>query len=557
VFKVTAALKAYLTQHHQLKANASDEEVKALATQLLLTKKLDVDKINELCKDGNDAVANMAQASADAATNAVKAVLEAYGIKPKEGGTGTGGTGTEGKTTETAVKLTPEEEAVKSVLAKLGVSMGDDGAKSATPTDFAGVMHKSANGASNVRVKNAYESYSNTKTALVFPNATKSGAKHFKAGQPATFHGEQLYSPSDLTKAVTAAYFKWSLASSSRPSDIPRGLRMTDHDKDLVNYAIHEMKWTGLLNATEDGGGIKVARRKLTEFEIKALLDDATSGGVEIAPIEFDDALVTTPVLYGEFFPMVEVYDVARGRRMKGGAVANPTFGSTQEGTAITAFDTTSFVSAFDTTIYAASAGMEIGLDFEEDSPTNVGSIIIDKFGEKAMEWLDRVIVAGNGTTEPQGITLASGITTINSDNGVSGPPTVSDYEGLMFGVTKAFRTNKGSRNVFFGNETSYRRARAIPVGPADERRVFGLTHGDYMLLDQPYKIQGSLTNSQIGYANLGYYRMYRRLGFNVRMETAGNYLATRNLRLIVVRMRYGGRMELGGAAALSSDSQQ
>jgi hypothetical protein len=69
---------------------------------------------------------------------------------------------------------------------------------------------------------------------------------------------------------------------------------MTEHDRDLVMYAIHEKEWSGILHGEgdEDPAAIKVYRRKLSDFEVKALLDDSTSGGIEIAPIEFDDALV-------------------------------------------------------------------------------------------------------------------------------------------------------------------------------------------------------------------------------------------------------------------------
>ena len=414
--------------------------------------------------------------------------------------------------------------------------------------------------AGSVRVKGFGERFDMTRKDLYCPERTKSGTKHALSGQPAMFGNIQLKSTSEYGYAQAAAWFKFCLLSNTtHKNEIPHNLRMTEMDKKLVEYAIHENEFTGWLrDGFEDDRPhqIPVSRRKLTEFERKALLDDSTSGGIEIAPIEFDDALVTIPVLNGELFPLVNVVNVARGRRMKGGSVGNPTFSSTAEGTAMTPFDTTGLVSAFDTTIHPATGSMEIGLDFEDDSPTDIGKIIINKFGEKSLEWLDRVVAVGNGTTEPQGVMVSSTVTVVPSDNDTSGPPTVSDYEGLMFAVQKQYRNTKGSKNVYIGNETSYRRARAIAVGPSDERRVFGMTHGDYMIFDTPYKINHNIGNSQIAYANLGYYRMYRRLGLNVRLETAGNYLAIRHQRLIVVRMRYGGQLELGGAAAYMSDAQ-
>ncbi len=46
-------------------------------------------------------------------------------------------------------------------------------------------------------------------------------------------------------------------------------------------------------------------RRKLTDVEIKALPDDGTSGGLEAGPIVFDDAMILTPILYGETLPVI------------------------------------------------------------------------------------------------------------------------------------------------------------------------------------------------------------------------------------------------------------
>jgi HK97 family phage major capsid protein len=520
--KITIALKAFLLGKGLVSANAPETDVRSAALKALSDGKMTTAELNDLCREENGA------GTLDAlVAKALNEKLAALNLAPAE--------------TKNAT-----EKAFDAAMS--GFKTKD----STTASAFGGVAF-----GINPEVKSIGDMYSKSRSELFLPERTRSGMKRVDAGRPAMFNGERLYGTSQMGKAVAQAYFKWQIACTSQPNDIPRGLRMTDHDKEILKFALHECEWTGLINPhPEDGGGIAVKRRKLQEFEVKALLDDATSGGIEIAPIEFDDVLVTTPVLFGELFPLVNVVDVARGRRMKGGTVGNPTFGATGEGTGITAFDTTAFVASFDTTIYVASASMEIGMDFEEDSPTNIGGIIIDKFGEKAMEWYDRVIAVGNGTTEPQGISLATGTTVVPSDFSTSGPPTVSDYEGLMFGVNKAYRNTKGSRNVYIANEVSYRNARAIPVGPADERRVFGMTHGDYQILDTPYKVQNDITNSTIMYANLGYYRLYRRLGVTVRNETGGNYLASRNQRLIVVRLRTGGKLEQGGAAAIMTDAK-
>lgn len=554
--KLTQALKNWAVANLGVKADATDAEFNSAILGGLSTGKLTAEKMNELLKDNTtDAIGSLVAKSVDAALAPLKGVLEQLAGKLGQI------TPTVTTTTTTQPTLTPEEERVKATLAKLGYVPGG-ASQQADAVDPNRVLFRAANGAGSPRVKGVAEKFSTNKSVVTYPDhgAKKYMGKWYRPNAEVKFCGDVLHTPTQLGKAVAAAYFKWSLACANHPRDIPRGLLMNDEDRDLMNFALHELEWSGVVKCRDDGYDWehKVARRKLTEMEIKSLLDDSISGGIEIAPIEFDDALVTVPVLYGELFPLVNVVDVSRGRRMKGGSVSNPTFASSQEGTAIQAFDTTSFVSAFDTAIYVAAAAMEIGMDFEEDSPTNIGTIIMDKYGEKAQEWLDMVIAIGDGTTQPQGIFNAAGTTSVPADMGTGGPATVSDYESLMFTVAKQYRGTKGERNIYLANETTYRRARAIPVGPNDERRVFGMTHADFMLLDTPYKInnQPGLPNTSIAYGNMGYYRMYRRLGFNVRVETGGNYLATKNLRLIVVRMRYGGKVELGGAFSVCLDAQ-
>ena len=48
---------------------------------------------------------------------------------------------------------------------------------------------------------------------------------------------------------------------------------------------------------------------------VKTLIDDATSGGLEAAPIVFDDMVIQTPLLNGELFPLVTTVPLDRGRR--------------------------------------------------------------------------------------------------------------------------------------------------------------------------------------------------------------------------------------------------
>lgn len=440
------------------------------------------------------------------------------------------------------------KKAVRAELKKFGAATAD-----ATPTPA--MLFGKAGG---VRIKSAAEQYSANTTAATYPGRMRKdggGANHPFAGQPAQFMGRTLDRPSDLGKAVSAAWVKWCINSQHGPGGIPQNMRLTDHDKDLVGYAMRHMAWSGYIGGSE--GKEKVNRKKLTEFQVKGLLDDTASGGIEATPIVFDDAIVMIPVLYGEIFPFVNVTNVPRGRRMKGAAMQNPSFVSgNAEGTAIQPFNTASFVSAFDTPIHVATGAMEIGLDFEEDSPVDMGGAVIEKYGEKALEWLDRVCAVGNGYNEPLGILNTLGLTAIPTDFGASGPPTVSDYEALFFGMAKQWRNEAGAVCAYIGNDTSYRRARAIQVGSGDERRVFGMDESDYTLLGRPYKVQNDITNAKVAFVNLKRYRMYRRLGLTVRVETAGRQLALNNTKLLVLRMRYGGQLENAGAISVNVDAQ-
>lgn len=425
-----------------------------------------------------------------------------------------------------------------------------------TPDDVFGKSTSTA-----VRVKTAAEQYSTTTTQAMYPGRMRkdgTGSMHPFAGQPATFMGRALDHPSELAKAVSGAWIKWCIKSSNGGSEagIPYNLRLTEHDRDLVMHAMKNQAWSGYVRGSGEQTS-RVNRKKLTEWQVKALLDDTTSGGIEITPIVFDDAIVMIPVLYGELFPFVNVVNIPKGRRVKGGAMTNPTFTSgVAEGTAIQPFNTSSFVTAFDTSIHVAVGAMETGLDFEEDSPVDLGSAVVEKYGDKALEWLDRVIAVGNGYNEPLGILNTTGLVAISTDNGAAGPPTVSDYEGLYFGLAKQWRKEAGAVTAYIGNDTSYRRAMGIQVGPGDERRVFGMEHDGYMMLKRPYKVQNDVANNKVAFANLKRYRMYRRLGLTVRVETSGRALALANTKLLVLRMRYGGQMENANAVAINSDAQ-
>lgn len=528
--KLTPALKSHFVKHFGVKEDASDAELKRVVSQKFLNGKILKSKLVELSNASDDSGKKTEKKSDSGKKTGKKGNSAKSGMSEKE-------------ISELVAK------GIEDGLKKFNTDVsGRDDGTTITPT-------KLYSAGAKIRVKSATESYSFARKGAIVPNFRKDGTPNGRpdAGQPAMFMGRALDHPSDLDKACATAWLKWTIKHTHGTQDIPQCMRLTDHDTDLVMHALHNYEWTGAVKRET----MEFSRKKLNEFEIKALLDDSISGGIEATPIVFDEAIVLIPVLYGELFPHVNVVNLPRGRRVKGAVQQNPTFTSgNQEGQAIQPFNTASFISAFDTAVNVAVGAMEIGLDFEEDSPVNIGSTILEKYGEKAMEWLDRVIAVGNGYNEPLGIFNTIGLNVLTSDNGIGGPPTVSDYEGMMFGVAKQFRNEAGAVTAFVANDTTYRRARAINVGPNDSRRVFGMTHADYMLLEKPYKVQNNIPNSYAAFVNLKRYRMYRRLGLTVRVETQGRALALSNTKLLVVRMRYGGQMELASAMSAIENMQ-
>ena len=127
--------------------------------------------------------------------------------------------------------------------------------------------------------------------------------------------------------------------------------------------------------------------------------------------------------------------------------------------------------------------------------------------------------------------------------------------ESLLFSVGKQFR-KPALRPAFLSNDTTYSRVRGIAVGGGDERRIFGLDHQSYKLLEYPYRIDNALANTRTCFASLAKFRLYRRQGMEVRWVTEGETLARKNTVLLVVNARYGGRVMDANAFATIVDGQ-
>lgn len=413
-----------------------------------------------------------------------------------------------------------------------------------------------------LRVKRAVEQYDGTKSALLAPAITAKGRAHPMAGRQLMDYSESgkgrpLDTSSDRDKAVAGAWAKFVISADLKKSKNLAFMSLSDHDKDLVVHALQNEKWGG---STDGGDFADIAGRKLHPHEQKSLIDDATSGGTSAAPILFDDMVIQTPLLNGELFPLVNTIPIDRGRRIEGVVTGTVTGGwGGVDDTSIALYDTTSYVTAFDTTIFRWEGAIRIGLDFLSDTPIDFAQHLTAQYGERLLEDLDDVIATGDGTTQPEGITVKSGTTSID----FGGVTTLGNYESLRFGVRKPeHRSALLSSAVFCGSETSYQRARAIPVGASDARRLggtFGVTVGGtsgydgYNWMDRPFKINESLGNTKIFYGILARYRMYRRRGLTMRTSTEGDTLIRKNEMLIVAMARMGGQLERGAVAAKTS----
>jgi HK97 family phage major capsid protein len=353
--------------------------------------------------------------------------------------------------------------------------------------------------------------------------------------------GQPALLPSQLENAKAGAMLK-RLAQKA-------GLQveLSDHEQDLL-AACFDDPWCGEIGGQHE--------KVFDGMRAKALLDDSTSGGLEAVPIWFDENLVQFALLHGELLPFVDSVAVPRGRRVEGASVANAAIvWGVAEGTAMTAFDTADLVAALDTTIFPATCAIEVGRDALADSPAALGAILTANIGQGLLAEFDEMIAVGNGTTQPDGICAASGITTSAKSGGNGSAWVINDLETLSFAVNKAYRKSIFNP-CFVGNDTTYARLRGINVGAADARRIFGLDQQSYTLLGWPYKVQNDIPNATLLFSCLQKYRWYKREGVSVEWSTAGRTLMLANKSLLVVRSRVGGRVMDGNGTAQITTGQ-
>jgi HK97 family phage major capsid protein len=387
--------------------------------------------------------------------------------------------------------------------------------------------------ADHVRVKSACERYSSVRKA----------ARHVRSGQTVRYRGRDAELLSQLETAKAGAFLKFL----GQRAGI--NVNISEDERALLEETIEKDRWCGKVGTEWRTG--------LSGETVKALLNDSTSGGREIVPDWFDDALITLPLLHSEILPEVDLRDVPRSNAIEGASIGNPTVTwGTAEGTAATLFNTANLVAELNTAIHPVAVSIEVGNDFLSDAAVNVGDVLLETIGHRMLQELDRVVVAGNGTSEPQGIINASGVVEVDAVTPTTGPLTYDDALNLCFGVAKQYRA-PAYRPGYIMTDTAYKRFRAIATGvTGDTRPLFGMDVNAYELLQYPVRIeQTGLANNEIVFGALQKYRLYRRQGVESRFTSEGQTLALKNSSLLTVRGRFGGRAMDASAFAVMDNA--
>lgn len=520
--KLTDALKTWLRDNKEVAGDAEDNAYSKAAADALVDGSLSNDEFVLLTKDPDAEKANVLADKFDKLLDAVVANQA------------------ELKELATAIATKPEMKKVESNVTERTIANSEE-----TDGDVV------------VNVITADKQYDSTKGIKYFPATTKDGRRHGSAGRRFSEAGRYIDEQSELDRAVCGAFAKWSFFGPLAERGILPKSVINEHDKQLVQYALHNMKWGGVISefGKESDNGIEVKDRKLQPHEIKQIYDESgASRGMELVPIVFDDAIITTPLLHSEYFPRVNLINVPRGRRMEGASLSTMTVTWTgTESDAITLETTAAFVTAFDTNIHVASGSILIGLDFLSDTPVNFGDYITQLYGQQLLFDLDRVIVDGDGSAEPTGFNTDVG-TAVAFSNAWS----YANIVALMFAVTKAYTQNTDkNRVVFGGTEATYADLRGLATGITnDTRPVFGTDMETWSILGHPFLPNAAYAEVDLAYVNLARYRMYRRLGMTLAATTEGRTLTLANQMLMTMRARFGGQMEDVSAIAYTNTGE-
>ena len=535
--KITSELRVHMAQKHGVATDASDDDVKTAVLEKFASGALSIEQLAELGsgekpasnEDRLDRVVNAISERVEKSLDAKmdKMVAKAHQLS--------GNDGAALDDYDIAQNLPPGNPDPEVVLR-------------------AAAQHSEKN--ENIRVKKVSERYSNTKSALTYRNDRRG-----REGKPVMYLERGVEKGLDtLSEVEWAKTGAWMLLQMKKAGlkrtplgleEIPWNHPFFQHCSELCKETAHEDVFVGPMGSLDDDSQL-FGRRKFSDYDIKTVLDESGgSGGGNAVPEFFDAALIVTPLLHGELLPYVNIIRVAKGGASDGASFGTSTFVSTASGSAVAEFGTDSFVSAFDTTFFPMTTAITFGLDFLSDAVASFAQQVAAQIGQEHLRWWDEQIAIGDGTTEPQGVFVATN-TTVSGITNTFSSFTYDDILEIIFTINKQHRMKDGGRATrLIMNEPQYKEFLQILVNSEANHPTFGVRASlEYELAGWPVSIESNIANGNVGLCNLRGYRAYFRQGLQFQVITAGKTLALDNEQLLMARGRYGGQLELSGYMA-------
>jgi len=552
-------LKQHLVENFGLAADASDDTAKSLLKEKMASDELSLEKYDELMSKKADAPKEKAAELADSiAEKTTKGVVDGLGGKfdmligaltdkqeksaPAEK--------PEPKEVEEPQESLKEMEArlMKSIQEKYGDKpvLGNDGGDALKMWDMAYQENENKDA---IRVKSQVERWSHNRTAVVHKGRTAKGLGI--EGQPILVNGNEVHHLTERTKWLSTAWAKFQLAPE----------HLNERETELVQWILHNEKFHTPWSTSGESKMLSESERMSVwhahkGMYSKAVIDDTTSGGEYATPEFFDMDFITTPTLASENISQyTNMVSVPRGTAAQNFIMGRPTIAAANtEGSATSVFTTTGFISNHDTEFYRAAGFMELGRNFLEDAHPGVLMEVYNQYMLSVQLWLNEQIMAGDGTTEPEGVTVDTGTGDITPANPTTGALTLADALNMLFGVGKAYRERGGRNNaIYCMTDQTYKLFRSIATGvTGDTRLVFGDSVEDYTLFGHPVVIEeNGLSNSDAVFFQAKGYRLYQRQGARMIREDRGDALVRKNVILAGVDVRYGGQLDEPGYAAV------
>lgn len=555
-------LKNFLIEKFGLDPKADDATAKSLAAAKIKSDELSLEKYTELLNQKEEApkdkAAELAGLVAKGVSDSLKGNLDSIGTGIGDLTKGIGDLVTHLKgSTEKKEEIPPGNEPSaaeqeKALMERMKKEAGEVEHQKGSQNSVWKAAFDQSGDKGALRVKECVERWNDTKTALTYKsdNSRRMGV-YQKSMQ---VNGMEVNEQTERSKHLAAVWLKLQTMPEM----------MKEWEVEVAQWIIHKEKFVvpgemypRYLTETERHA-VWEHNKNFYNKGVKAVIDDATSGGENAIPEFFDYDLIVTPTLASEnLLSYTNVVMVPRGVAAQNFTMGRPTFAAANaEGTGneVSLFTTTSFIAAHDTNFFRAAGFTELGMNFLEDASPRILAEIQNQYRETAGLWFNEQITNGDGTTEPQGIKNDSGTADVTPANPTTGAATIGDYVELYFAVNKAFRQKGGLQNAcYIMTDTTYGRARAIATGvTGDTRLVFGESIGDYKLFGHPVLIEETgMGNNDAIFCQMKGYRMYLRQGLRFIREDRGDQLVRANSMLIGADVRAGGQLDLPGYAAV------